>query len=229
MGLGKTLTTLAYVLLTSDLAAEFHWADWENHSAATLIVCPLATLSNWENEIKIHFSDSTISFCVFHGPNRRKLSRTDLQTSMVVLTTYEMIGGRGNQDQSTIQSQNLSWFRIVLDEAHLIRNPSSHRTHHIQQLQAQFILLLTGTPLQNRLADLQSLIAMLKCAPWDQEPIWKRCLIPKIAAGEPEAINSLTKLMQAICLRRTKAVVLTLPEKVENGILVQNSAQWEEV
>ncbi|OAV85929.1 hypothetical protein PTTG_30186 [Puccinia triticina 1-1 BBBD Race 1] len=229
MGLGKTLTTLTYVLATSDLAIEFLWDDWEKQSSATLVVCPVATLSNWENEIKMHFEESAIAYRVFHGPERKKLCRKDLQTSLVVLTTYEMISGSGNQDQLTIESLNLCWFRIVLDEAHLIRNPSPRRTQNIQQLQAKFVLLLTGTPIQNRLTDLQSLIAILRISPWDEEAIWKRCLIPQITVGAPEAIRSLNKLMQAICLRRTKAFLLNLPEKVEKGILVQNSPKWAQV
>ncbi|OAV99907.1 hypothetical protein PTTG_25100 [Puccinia triticina 1-1 BBBD Race 1] len=229
MGLGKTLTTLVYILATSDLAIDFHWANWEEQSAATLVVCPLATLSNWENKIKIHFSNAAIPYVVFHGPERKKLSRKDLQTSLVVLTTYKMISGSGKGDQLTIKSLDIRWFRIVLDEAHMIRNPSATRTHSIQELQSEFVLLLTGTPVQNHLTNLQSLVAMLKILPWDQEVIWKRCLIPNMNVGAVEAIKSLTTLMHSICLRRTKSVLLTLPPKVEKAIAVQNSPQWEEV
>ena len=120
MGLGKTLTTLAFVLATADAAVEFQWADWVNHSAATLVICPLATLSNWENEIRIHFNDNAIPYNVFHGTSRKSLSRQQLQSALVVLTTYEMIGdsGRGaNTNQLTIESLNLCWYRIVLDKA----------------------------------------------------------------------------------------------------------------
>ncbi|OAV89807.1 hypothetical protein PTTG_28575 [Puccinia triticina 1-1 BBBD Race 1] len=123
MGLGKTLTTLAYVLATRDLAVEYHWADRIQHSAATLVICPLATLSNWENEIRLHFEDEAITYKVFHGSDWNKLKRCDLKSALVVLTTYEMIGESGNKshaNQPTIESLNLRWFRIVLDEAHLI-------------------------------------------------------------------------------------------------------------
>ncbi|OAV94436.1 hypothetical protein PTTG_26963 [Puccinia triticina 1-1 BBBD Race 1] len=60
MGLGKTLTTLAYIVATGDSTIEFQWADWTNQSAATLVICPLATLLNWENEIKIHFKEDAV-------------------------------------------------------------------------------------------------------------------------------------------------------------------------
>ncbi|OAV94265.1 hypothetical protein PTTG_27025 [Puccinia triticina 1-1 BBBD Race 1] len=120
MGLGKTLTTLAYVLATSDAAAEFLWEDWINQSAATLVICPLATLSNWQNEINIHIENQAIKYHVFHGPSCNQLSKKDLQSASVVLTTYKMIGKSGSALQPnrlTIGSLNLCWFRIVLDEA----------------------------------------------------------------------------------------------------------------
>ncbi|OAV86471.1 hypothetical protein PTTG_29887 [Puccinia triticina 1-1 BBBD Race 1] len=172
MGLGKTLTTLAFVLATADAA----------------------------NEIRIHFKDNVIPYNVFHGTSWKSLSRQQLQSALVVLTTYEMIGdsGRGaNTNQLTIESLNLCWYRIVLDEAHLMRNPIAHRTLNIQQLKSSFCLCLTGTPVQNCLADLQSLIATLKIAPWDNELIWKQCLIPRMRVGAPEAIMSLNRLMHS--------------------------------
>ncbi|OAV93790.1 hypothetical protein PTTG_27230 [Puccinia triticina 1-1 BBBD Race 1] len=232
MGLGKTLTSLAFISATADSAVKFFWGDWVNRCSATLVICPLATLSNWENEIRIHFEDQAIPYHVFHGPNRNQISRQDLQSALVVLTTYEMIGESGNRshpNQLTIKSLNLSWYRIVLDEAHLMRNPTAERTLNIQELQSCFFLFLTGTPVQNRLTDLQSLITTLKIAPWDDEAIWKRCLIPRINVGAREAIISLNLLMQSICLRRTKEVLLNLPEKVEKAVVVHCSPPWDDI
>ncbi|OAV92241.1 hypothetical protein PTTG_27716 [Puccinia triticina 1-1 BBBD Race 1] len=209
MGLGKTLTALTYVLATRDLAVEFQWANWNTRSSATLVICLLATLSNWENEIKLHFTDQAINYHVFHGPARKKLRKQDLQSALLVLTTYEMIGEGGNRSvryQPTVESLDLCWFRIILDEAHLMRNPSAHRTQNIQQLQSQFLLCLTGTPVQNCLSDLQSLITTLNIAPWDNKLIWQRFLIPKVNCGAAEAIRSITQLMNSVCLRRTKEV-----------------------
>ncbi|OAV95778.1 hypothetical protein PTTG_26585 [Puccinia triticina 1-1 BBBD Race 1] len=230
MGLGKTLTALTYVLATHDLAVEFQWAKWNTQSSATLVICPLATLSNWENEIKLHFRDQAINYHVFHQSARKNLSKEDLQSALVVLTTYEMTGESGNRllrNQPTIESLNLCWFRIILDKAHLLRNPSANRMQNIQKLQSQFLLCLTGTPVQNRLADLQSLITTLKIAPWDNKLIWQRCLIPQMNFGAPEAIRTITQLMTTICLRRTKDVILNLPEKIEHAVVVQCSSQWE--
>ncbi|OAV85662.1 hypothetical protein PTTG_30359, partial [Puccinia triticina 1-1 BBBD Race 1] len=123
MGLGKTLTTLALVLATRDLAKTFQTSlsnDQHIQSAATLIICPLATLSNWENEIRIHFKERAIPYMIFHGRDCGNITQEDLLSSLVVLTTYEMVGTSGNllhTNQITIESLELFWFRIVLHEA----------------------------------------------------------------------------------------------------------------
>ncbi|OAV85921.1 hypothetical protein PTTG_30194 [Puccinia triticina 1-1 BBBD Race 1] len=232
MGLGKTLTTLAFILATSDNARNFQQADPNKRSAATLVICPLATLSNWKNEIDLHFRDHAIPHEVFHGDNRKSLTSEDLQSTMLILTTYEMIGTSGNKkhpNQHNIGALDLFWFRIVLDEAHLIRNAATHRTQSIQNLQCQFVLCLTGTPVQNRLTDLQSLITLLKIHSWDEEWVWRSCLVPRMNVGAREAIKTLSQLMEAVCLRRTKDVLLNFPEKVEKFILVKISSEWEEI
>ena len=111
----------------------------------------------------------------------------------------------------------------------MIRNRSATRTQHIQGLQAQFSLCLTGTPLQNRLSDVQSLIQLLKIQPWSQDWIWKNYLIPNIQGGSAHAIKTLNRLMEAICLRRTKDVLLSLPPKTEKAVVVYLSSEWQRV
>lgn len=123
MGLGKTLTTLMFILGTSHLARNYQRSNLSNppvQCSATLIICPLATLSNWEKEIQTHFRPRAIPYVVFHGRGRRGITREELSASLVVLTTYEMIGPSGNPqhpNQFTIESLAMSWYRIVLDEA----------------------------------------------------------------------------------------------------------------
>ena len=121
MGLGKTLTALMFILATSQSALKTRslLGDSKRISAATLVICPLATLSNWEHEIQLHFHPRAIPYCVFHGRNRREITEKEMMTSMVVLTTYEMIGTSGNNPTSLpmIEDLKICWFRIVLDEA----------------------------------------------------------------------------------------------------------------
>ncbi|OAV94877.1 hypothetical protein PTTG_26854 [Puccinia triticina 1-1 BBBD Race 1] len=172
MGLGKTLKTLAFILATSHQGQTFCQADQENWLAATPVICPLATLSNWQNEIWLHFNDHAIPYKVFHGEEQKKITRDNLQSTMLVLTTYKTIGMSGNRkhpSQLNIKSLNLTWFRLVLYKAHLIRNPMINRTQSIQSLQKGFVLCLTGTPVQNRLTDLQSLIKLFIIHHWNPE------------------------------------------------------------
>ena len=111
----------------------------------------------------------------------------------------------------------------------MIRNRTAARTQHIQGLNAQYFLCLTGTPLQNRLSDVQSLIQLLKIQPWSEEWIWKQYLIPNIQVGLVHAIKTLNRLMEAIFLRRTKDVLLNLPPKTEWAVVVQLSSEWQEI
>lgn len=89
------------------------------------------------------------------------------------------------------------------------------------------MLCLTGTPFQNRLKDVQSLISLFKIWPWNQDWIWRQHLIPGMSIGDRHAIQTLNHLMEKVCLRRTKEVLLNLPKKVETAVLVRMGEPWE--
>ncbi|OAV94435.1 hypothetical protein PTTG_26962 [Puccinia triticina 1-1 BBBD Race 1] len=98
-----------------------------------------------------------------------------------------MIGDSGNRlhlNQPTVESLDLCWFRIVLDEAHLIRNSSAKRHQYIHELRSKFFLCLIGTPFQNRLTNLQSLIKLLNITPWNKKELWKQHLVPLMSVGD---------------------------------------------
>ncbi|KNZ44877.1 hypothetical protein VP01_8738g1 [Puccinia sorghi] len=91
MGLGKTLTTLMFVLGTSHLARDYQQSNLSNppvQCAATLVISPFATLSNWEKEIQTHFRTKAIPYVVFHGRVCRGITREEISASPVMLTTY---------------------------------------------------------------------------------------------------------------------------------------------
>jgi hypothetical protein len=120
MGLGKTLTTLALILATSSQGRHFRQADPTCQSCSTLVICPPSTLLTWKHEIGKHFDKNSITYKVFHGSKQTHLELENLQSAMVVLTTYNMIGKSGNENCPnvlTVGSLELCWFRIVLDEA----------------------------------------------------------------------------------------------------------------
>lgn len=89
------------------------------------------------------------------------------------------------------------------------------------------MLCLSGTPFQNRLADVQSLISLLKIWPWNQDWIWRQHLIPGMTVGDRHAVQTLNRMMQIVCLRRTKQAILNLPRKIEKAIVVSMEERWE--
>ena len=120
MVLGQMLMDLIFILATSPSTFNVHSLrrDSQLISADTLVICPLATMLNWEKEIKLHFPPQEIPYYVLHGRNQGDITQKELITSMFVLKTYEMIGKSGNNLKipTMIDDLNIFWFRVVLDE-----------------------------------------------------------------------------------------------------------------
>ncbi|MEQ1915426.1 MAG: SNF2-related protein, partial [Gallionella sp.] len=137
MGLGKTLQVIALIQ-----------AETNAHRVPTLVIAPATLLENWRREFDL-FSPQ-ISVLVHAGPNRSgqagKLIPFD-----VVITSYET----AVRDEPMLSS--VSWNIIAVDEAQSIRNPEAQRTLAIKRLPRRVSLAVTGTPVENRLADLWSL------------------------------------------------------------------------
>jgi SNF2 family DNA or RNA helicase len=131
MGLGKTIQTIATIL---------------TNGGKTLIVCPRSVVAQWKSEIT-RFSDLTA--CIW---DRKTPS---FSTYDVVITTYAMIIPVGERDSTALHSQR--WDRIVLDEAHEIRNKATKTFKSAVRFRANAKWLLTGTPVFNSMRDFVSL------------------------------------------------------------------------
>ena len=99
-----------------------------------------------------------------------------------------------------------SWFRVVLDEGHIIRNSSTQTFQFLNMLDAQRRWVLTGTPVQNSLQDLFSLTKFLRFAPFDEQTTVNKHILRPLQQRERKGLENLRLVMQAICLRRTKKV-----------------------
>ncbi|KAI7933349.1 hypothetical protein MJO29_016911 [Puccinia striiformis f. sp. tritici] len=131
MGLGKILTTLAAIQLSSREAMNFSNKplNVENKmwSSAKLIICPLSTLENWKNKINVHFTEGSLPFKTFYGKEKLLLKFEDIARVAVVLATYESIpiprqvessrAASSSSQETNLNFANVEWFRIVLDEA----------------------------------------------------------------------------------------------------------------
>lgn len=94
----------------------------------------------------------------------------------------------------------INWRRVILDEAHIIRNPKSQLSQAACALVASKRWALTGTPIQNKELDLYSILKFLRCSPFDDIRVWKRWVDNKSAAGH----QRLATVMKTLMLRRTK-------------------------
>ncbi|XP_028587090.2 helicase-like transcription factor isoform X1 [Podarcis muralis] len=192
--------------------------EGEETLGTTLIICPLSVLSNWIDQFEQHVDPGVhLNIYVYYGSERSKdpavLSRQD-----VVLTTYNILasdyGARGNSPL-----HKLKWLRVVLDEGHTIRNPNAQQTKAVLDLDAQRRWILTGTPIQNSLKDLWSLLSFLKLKPFTDRDWWHRTIQRPVTMGDQGGLKRLQSLINSITLRRTKTSkvkgkpVLKLPER----------------
>ncbi|XP_066564988.1 helicase-like transcription factor isoform X2 [Amia ocellicauda] len=168
---------------------------------ATLIICPLSVLSNWQEQFEQHVGvDVKLNVYVYYGTDRSRDS-SFLAKQDVVLTTYNVltVDYRNNSPLHKVE-----WLRVVLDEGHVIRNPSAMQTKAVLDLKAQRRWILTGTPIQNSLKDLWTLIAFLKLKPFDVKEWWNRTIQRPVAMGYKDGLKNLQALVKGITLRRTK-------------------------
>ena len=139
MGLGKTVLMLGLTVV--------------NFVRRTLIVVPLPLLSQWKREIKRTLGHDVL---VYHGVERKHLTKEELHDAPMVLTTYG-----GLKPKSKDNLYGIKWDRVIYDEAHHMRNSSSKKHFYGKLLRSKYKWLLTGTPVQNKIGDLFSLFHIL--------------------------------------------------------------------
>lgn len=215
MGLGKTLQSISLIL--SNKMPKPDEKGWKKHfehvKQATLVVAPLALIRQWEAEMKDKITkDHALKVCVHHGPQRTKdpkvLARYD-----VVVTTYQiLVSEHGNSSPNADGLQagcfGVHWYRIILDEAHSIKNRNAKATKAACSLRAEYRWCLTGTPMQNNLDELQSLVHFLRIQPYDDLAEWRLNIDGPMKNGKGHiTIRRLHSLLRCFMKRRTKEIL----------------------
>jgi len=208
MGLGKTIEALALLLREQETLGRL--------PAPTLLVCPTSVVTNWEREIR-RFAPS-LTTLVHQGLNRLRGQEffTTAKSVDMVLTSYAL----ARMDAELFQA--VDWLGVILDEAQNIKNPSAKQTQAVRKLSAEFRLALTGTPVENRLSELWSIMHFLNPGYLGSREGFRSefaLLIERYQ--DEEALRRLKQLTRPFILRRMKTdprVIQDLPEKVETKV-----------
>ncbi|KPM35457.1 hypothetical protein AK830_g11120 [Neonectria ditissima] len=223
MGLGKTVQTIALIA---------HLREKENYLGPHLIVAPLSTLSNWMDEF--HKWTPSIPVIMYHGnkAQREEIFKTKMMRHLktgrptdrfpVVCTSYEMVlNDRHNLSR-------INWEFIIIDEGHRMKNAEAKLFQQLRQFSSATRLLITGTPLQNNLKELWSLLHFLLpniFTDWEAFESWFDFSDLEDEKGTQEFIGDQKKqdlvkkihlILQPMLLRRVKQdVAAYLPKKRE--------------
>ncbi|MBT0567247.1 DEAD/DEAH box helicase [Williamsia sp. CHRR-6] len=204
MGLGKTVQIIA--LLCAERGADAG-------PGPTLIVCPMSVVGNWEREID-SFAPH-LDVVVHHGPSRAvgdDLVRT-AGAADVTITTFALAA----RDQQTLQQ--ISWHRVVIDEAQHVKNVRTAAARALRAIGARTRVALTGTPVENRLEDLRAVIDLVNPGLLGSPSVFKARYAEAIERErDPVAVQRLSAITSPFILRRVKTdptIVADLPEKVE--------------
>ncbi|KAL6690984.1 SNF2 family N-terminal domain-containing protein [Trichoderma pleuroticola] len=204
MGLGKTLTMLSAVVCTKAAATEYCCSTIATKGApkltkSTLVVLPSRqVLDSWDNEVKSRFGPLALTVGHFHGDKRAKMSEQLLHYD-VVLTTYHTLPADWKGQKVLF---DFSWFRIVLDEAHSVKNQATQIFKAVESLEAQRRWCLTGTPIQNNLHDLRAMLRFLRHGPLSSARLFDKHIIGPIREETDDSLRNLRLLLRSVCLRR---------------------------
>ncbi|KAK7935528.1 SNF2 family domain-containing protein [Apiospora marii] len=216
MGLGKTLQSISLILSNPkpDDAAKLVGVD-----KTTLVVAPLALIRQWEAELNDKVTDShRLKVLVHHGPQRTKRFE-DLRRYDVVITTYQILVSEHGHSSNSLKAGcfGLHWYRVILDEAHTIKNRNAKSTKACYELRSVYRWCLSGTPMQNNLDELQSLVKFLRIRPYDDIREWKEHIEQPMKNGKGEvAIRRLHSILRCFMKRRTKEI-LKQPGALDTG------------
>ncbi|WFC93720.1 DNA helicase rad5 [Malassezia brasiliensis] len=259
MGLGKTIMLASLIhanrtvdahappppkrtktLKQASLTSAFGAAPKSSKSHATLVVAPMSLLSQWQSELERASRPGTLTVHVYYGEARDQLAAAlDQQRADVVITSYGTLTSEYRRESERRGSALLFrhvWHRVILDEAHTIKNRATVAARAACLLQADRRWVLTGTPIQNRLTDLYSLLRFLHVEPWGDVSFFNSFLAKPFASQNAKALDIVQAILSSILLRREKSTrdrngrpIVDLPEKTLDTQHLRFSAAEREI
>lgn len=233
MGMGKTVECIGLMLANAPpLIQTDGFLQQQGTCRATLVVCPMSLISQWRDEIQ-RFSDLKVA--LYYGDTRSKMDRAQLAHTDVLVTTYGTLTAEFRANlKAKAKAQRIlagtTWWRIILDEAHIIRNRGTETAKAVFQLKGERRWAVTGTPIQNRLSDVFALLHFLKEDPWADIGWFNTVILRPFEKGDAVALNRLKAVLHPLMLRRTKdmkgsdgAQILELPPRIEETLRLQFS------
>lgn len=206
MGLGKTIQTLALLI---------HWKE-KGKNRPSLLICPTSVSSNWIKEAQ-RFTP-TLKVLLHHGIQRKKGNSflLEIEKCDLVVSSYALL----YRDIDVFQK--VDWLGLILDEAQNIKNPKTKQAHAARSLRAECRIALTGTPVENNIGELWSLMEFLNPGFMGSEAEFQqRFFLPIQFHHNPKAIQDLKRLTGPFLLRRLKTdknIIQDLPEKIETKV-----------
>ena len=239
MGLGKTLQVIAFLLseflerrnTVIENIAEMQKADGKKADGQTgklqrntLIVAPASLVYNWSSEIQRFAPELTAKMVTGTAAERRQIL-AEADSEDILLTSYDLL----KRDISEYEGYKFRY--EIIDEAQYIKNANTQAAKAVKEVQADFRLALTGTPVENRLSELWSIFDYLMPGfLYSYKKFREEVEIPAVQNSDEDAMKRLQKMIRPFVLRRLKKEVLTdLPDKLEENMFVQLTGEQQKL
>jgi superfamily II DNA or RNA helicase len=214
MGLGKTIQVLALLLLIRQQRI----AGSAPPAGPALLVVPASLVGNWKSEIG-RFAPSIVTFYAHPSetPMAALATMDDAEKRAAILSETDLVITTYAMTHRVTWLREISWGLLILDEAQAVKNPGARQTRAVKTLKGKTRIILSGTPLENRLGDLWSLFDFLCPGLLGTEKVFTRYTKAAID-GKDNAYSTLRTLVRPYILRRLKTdrrIIADLPDKVE--------------
>lgn len=223
-------------------------ASIERAPCTTLVVAPMSLLAQWESEAENASKDGTMKTIVYYGSdkaanlqnlcceaNAASAPNLVITSYGIVLSEFNQVAAKNGDRGSHGGLFSLNFFRVILDEAHHIKNRLSKTAKACYEIAAEHRWVLTGTPIVNRLEDLFSLVRFLRVEPWNNFSFWKTFItVPFESKDFMRALDVVQTVLEPLVLRRTKDMkmpngeaLVPLPPKTVDIVEIELSKQGE--